>query len=480
MGVVLVGTFVVVLDTTVVNLGLASMQREFGTIEGVEWVVTAYLAAVGVTQMATGWASDRFGRKSTFIFALATFTLASLLCAMATTLPLLVGARVLQGVGGGLLMPVAMAMIYELFEPDERGKALGYFGIALMAAPAIGPVLGGGLVSSAGWRWLFVINIPIGLVGIPIARRLLRDTGYREARPFDRLGFALGGGGIAVLMVSFSLAAGSSWTDPKVLGLLLVSLALLAWFARHALTHAQPLVDLRLFTNRVFAIGMAVVGLAAIAQYTRLVYIPLQLGTVRDIDELKIGLVMLPSALGIAATMPFGGKMVDRMGARVPVTIGITILGLSFVGLAMLTADTPLLVISAILCLGGIGSGFCMMAPNIQAMNAVKASQVSQATGLSSVTRQVAAAIGTAVVASMFATWRPDGAPATVPAADAMVAYRNVFLVAVGLLAVILVIAQFLPGKVKALALQADRRAEMNAMGGAHELDVEHVVHEVA
>lgn len=479
MGVVLFGTFVVVLDTTVVNLGLPALQREFGTVEGVEWVVTAYLAAVGVTQMATGWVSDRYGRKSTFIFALATFTAASLLCAVSATLPMLVGARVLQGVGGGLLMPVGMAMIYELFEPEERGRALGYFGIAVMAAPAIGPVLGGGLVASVGWRWLFVINIPIGLVGIPVAMKLLRDTGFREVRPLDSWGLALGGSGIAALMVAFSLAGVSGWRDPFVLALGAAAVVLLTVFARHALTHPQPLVDLRIFANPVFAIGMVVLGLSAIAQYTRLVYIPLELGTVREIDELRIGLVMLPSALGIACTMPLGGRMVDRVGARWPVTLGISILAVSFVGLAMLTPTTPLVVIAGILLVGGIGSGFAMMAPNIQAMNAVRASQVSQATGLSSVTRQVAAAIGTAVIAAMFATWRPDGDPSTVPAADSLEAYRSVFLVAVGILVAILVIAQFLPGREKALALQAERRAEMAESGSAAAV-ADHAVHEVA
>ena len=169
MGVVLFGTFMVVLDTTVVNLGLPALQEDFGTVEGIEWVVTAYLASVGVAQMLSGWSADRFGRKAMFMFSLALFTGASVLCALAPGLGVLIVARVLQGIAGGLMMPVAMAMIYELFEPHERGKALGYFGIAVMAAPAIGPVLGGSLVSSLSWRWLFLINVPIGVVGFHAA-----------------------------------------------------------------------------------------------------------------------------------------------------------------------------------------------------------------------------------------------------------------------------------------------------------------------
>lgn len=462
MGVVLFGTFMVVLDTTVVNLGLPSLQRDFDTVVGIEWVVTAYLAAVGVTQMCTGWASDRFGRKAAFVFALVTFTLASALCSVSVNLEMLVAARVLQGVGGGLLMPVAMAMIYELFEPEERGRALGYFGIAVMAAPAIGPVLGGGLVSSAGWRWLFLINLPIGIVGIPVAVRLLRDTGFREARPLDRVGLALSGSGIALLMIGFARGGSGGWGSPSTLAMVAFSVVLLGLFGRHVLRTRFPLVDLRIFANPVFAVGMAVMALTAVAQFTRLVYVPLELGTLRGVDELQIGLVMLPSALGIAAMMPVGGRMVDRIGARVPVTIGISVLAVSFVGLASLTATTPLWMVAGVLALGGLGSGLAMMAPNIQAMNAVPASQVSQATGLSSVTRQVSAAVGTAVIASLFALARPDGAPGSVVADEALGPYRMVFLVAVGVLVVVLVVAQRLPGRTRALALQAERRAELD------------------
>lgn len=462
MGVVLFGAFLVVLDTTVVNLGLPSLQAEFGTIEGIEWVVTAYLAAVGVAQMCTGWIADRFGRKSAFIWSLGLFTAAPVLCAASVSLPMLIGARVLQGVGGGLLMPVAMAMIYELFEPEERGKALGYFGIAIMAAPAIGPVLGGSLVSSFGWRWLFLINVPIGVVGVPVAVRLLRDTGFREARPFDRTGLALSGTGLALFMVSFAEGGLRGWGDPWVVAMFAVSVVLLVAFVRHVLRVDHPLVDLRIFANPVFAIGMTALGLLAVVQYSRLVYIPLELGTVRGIDAFHIGLVMLPSVLGIAATMPIGGRLTDRMGARVPVSIGLVVLAASFVGLVLITVDTSLVTIAAILFAGGLGSGLCMMSPSIVAMNSVKTSQVSQASGLSNVSRQVSAAVGTAVLAGIFAAVRPDAAPGAA-VTDVLTPYRTVFTIGIVLLAVCLVVTQFLPGKAKALELQRQRRQEMEA-----------------
>lgn len=460
MGVVVFGTFMVVLDTTVVNLGLPALQREFHTIDGVEWVVTAYLAAVGVAQMLSGWAADRYGKKLAFIGALAIFTCGSVLCAASPTLPLLVAARVVQGLGGGLMLPVGMATIYELFAPTERGRALGYFGIALMAAPAIGPVLGGGLVESVGWRWLFLINVPIGLASIPVAIRLLRDTGFREVRPLDRAGLFLSGAALALLFVGLSRGGTNGWAAPGVAALVGSGAALLAAFIRHALRTPQPLVQMRMLANPVFAIGMVSAALMTIVQFSRLVYIPLELGSARGISELHIGLVMLPSALGVAATLPIGGRLTDRVGARLPASIGLALLAVSFWQLAHLQTDTALPFVAAVLFVGGLGAGLAMMAPNIVAMNSVPTRQVSQAAGLSSVTRQLSAAVGVAVLAAVYATIRPVGAPTGIATEPEIRAYNEIFLVAFGVILVAFVVAQFLPGKVKALALQEARRAE--------------------
>jgi EmrB/QacA subfamily drug resistance transporter len=458
MGVVLFGTFMVVLDTTVVNLALPALQAEFGSIEGVEWVVTAYLATVGVAQMLSGWAGDRFGRRNVFITALTTFTVGSFLCALSPTLGVLIGARVVQGVGGGMLMPVGMAMIYELFDPEERGKALGYFGIAVMAAPAIGPVLGGGLVESVGWRWIFLINVPIGMVGIPVAARLLHQSGFRERRPLDVTGLLLSSGGILLLLVALSTGGMHGWADPTTVAMLAGAVVLLVAFGVHALRSDHPLVDVRILGIPVFAVGMACLGLLAVAQYTRLVYIPLELGAARGISELDIGLLMLPSALGMAVTMPVGGRMADRIGARVPVSVGIALLAVSFWPLGNLHPDSSLVWISVWLFVGGLGSGLAMMAPNIVALNAVPGRLVSQASALSSTVRQMSAAVGTSLMAALFATIRPPSAGAG--PAEQIEAYNTLFLVAGALLVVLLVVAQFLPGRARALELQAARRAE--------------------
>ncbi|MGI9576585.1 MAG: MDR family MFS transporter [Microthrixaceae bacterium] len=460
MGVVLFGTFMVVLDTTVVNLGLPSMQRDFGTVDGVEWVVTAYLAAVGIAHMSSGWVADHFGRKQAFIAAMWVFIVGSVLCAAAPSLEVLVAARVVQGIGGGVLLPVAVSTIYELFEPDERGRAMGIYGIAVMVAPAVGPVLGGGLVQAGGWRWLFIINIPIGLVAVPVAMRYLRDSGFRNDRPLDVWGLLLSGIGMALLLVGLSLGGINGWDRPVVIVALVASAVVLVVFCLHALRTPHPLVDMRILTRRVFAVGMVALGLLSVVQYSRLVYVPLELGSARGVSELQIGLIMLPSAIGIAVMMPLGGRMADKVGARLPVIIGVVLLLASFWPLAHLSTDTSLVTISAILFLGGLGSGLALMAPNILAMNSVPMKEVSQASGLSAVSRQLSAAVGTAILAAVFATIRPPGSPDSSNAAAYIDSYNTVFMIGFGVLVALLAVSMFLPGKSVARRLQQERSAE--------------------
>jgi DHA2 family multidrug resistance protein len=461
MAVILIGTFMVILDTSIVNVALPQIGSSLHSLAGVDWIVTAYLLAVGVSIMATGWLADHYGKKQVFVVSLTIFTLGSLLCACAPSLPLLVLARVVQGLGGGALMPLGMAMIYELFEPQDRGLALGMWGVAAMAAPTIGPVLGGFLVTGVDWRVLFVINIPIGLVGIPAAARLLRDVGGRDNRPLDVTGLATSAAALVLILLALSEAPTWGWTSPVFLAMVGAGLALLAVWIVRSLRIASPLIELRMFAIPAFTLTMVVVWLITISQFARLVFVPLEFETLRGASALSVGLMLTPSALGVALTMPIGGRLADRIGARIPVTVGLAVTALSFWPLGHLGVDTPMWAVSAWLFLGGLGVGLALMPNTVIAMNSVHGRYVAQASAVRSLNRQIAGALGTAALASLLASRIGGiGAHAGQPVPSAVAGYNDLFIVAMFVTLAALGCAVGLPGKRAARALQEERRRE--------------------
>jgi DHA2 family multidrug resistance protein len=461
MAVILIGTFMVILDTSIVNVALPQIGSDFHSVSAVDWIVTSYLLAVGVSIMATGWLADHFGKKRVFVVSLAVFTAGSSLCAVAPSLTLLVAARVVQGLGGGALMPLGMAMIYELFEPQDRGMALGIWGVAAMAAPAVGPVLGGFLVTSVDWRVLFVINVPIGLVGVPAAATLLRDLGARDARPLDVRGLLASAVGLTLLLLALSEAPTWGWSSAAFLGSLATGVALLTWWVLRSLHVPAPLIELRMFAIPAFTLTMVIVWLVTISQFARLIFIPLEFETLRGSSALSVGLMLTPSALGVALTMPIGGRLADRIGARVPVTIGLAITAFSFWPLGHLHIDTPPEVVAAWLFVGGFGVGLALMPNTVIAMNSVHGRYVAQASSVRSLNRQIAAALGTAVLASILASRiGPIGSHAGRPTPHLLAGYNDLFLIAMFVTIAAFVCAFWLPGKWAARALQEERRRE--------------------
>jgi DHA2 family multidrug resistance protein len=472
MAVILIGTFMVILDTSIVNVALPQIGADFESVSAVDWIVTSYLLAVGVSIMATGWLADHFGKKHVFVVSLAIFTLGSFLCTISPTLELLVGARVLQGLGGGALMPLGMAMIYELFEPQDRGMALGVWGVAAMAAPAVGPVLGGFLVTTVNWRLLFLINVPIGIVGVPAAARLLRDVGARDDRSLDVPGLTASAVGLVLVLLALSEAPEWGWTSTEFVVSIVVGLALLATWIVRSLHIRTPLIELRMFAIPAFTLTMVIVWLVTISQYARLVFIPLEFETLRGFDALSVGLMLTPAALGVAITMPIGGRLADRIGARVPVSIGLAITALSFWPLGHLHADTSEVVVGTWLFVGGLGVGLSMMPNTVIAMNSVHGRYVAQASAVRSLNRQIAASLGTAVLASILASRiGAIGSHAGKPTPHALAGYNDLFLIAMFLTVASMVCALWLPGKRGAKALQEERRRDGPLVGFVAEFD---------
>ncbi len=459
MGVVLIGTFMVILDTTIVNVALPQIGIALHRADGIEWIVTAYLLAVGVAQPPTGWLADRFGRKRLFIVSLLLFSFGSLLAALSPNLPLLIVSRVIQGLGGGALMPVGMAMIYELFPADRRGTALGIWGVAAMAGPAFGPVIGGYLATTVSWHWLFLINVPIGGIAVAAAVRLFRDTGYRERRRFDGVGLGLVTVGLVLCLYAFARASDWGWASGSTVGMLSVGGAFFVAFVSWERRVEHPAIDIAMFAVPIFSLTLAVIATAVVVQYGILVFLPLELETVRGLSALRVGTMLVPMAIGAAITFPLGGRLTDRIGPRLPVMVGLTLLGTSAWILGHTSVDSATWIIEVAVLTQGLGFGFSMMPNSVTGLNALPQRFVAQATAVRQLNTRVAASFGVAVLATIVAT-QMGGEVSSAGTASAQSAYGTVFVIATGVAAVGVVLGAFLPNSERNRELQTERAEE--------------------
>ena len=399
LGVVLIGTLIVALDSTIVAIALPQIGRALDAGQSVQWVVTANLLAVAVSMPAAGWIANRLGAKRVFLTSLALFSLASLAAALAPSLGALIVARALQGLCAGIINPISMTIVLDLFAPTERGRAIGVWGLVAMTAPAVGPTLGGYLVTSVSWHWLFLPNVPLGIAGAIAGRRLLADSPPRPRTSLDVVGLLLGASGLALFLFTLAQSRRWGWAEPITVSFLAVSVVLLGAFTRHALRTANPLLDLRLARNPVFGASLLVIALATVPQYARAVFVPLQFQQLRGYSALKVGAMLTPSAVMTALSMAIGGRLVDRMGARGPAIAGCTLMLIGTAGNAFITVTTSVAWITASLAVQGFGVGLVMIPITVVGLNALPDVALPQASTLRSLTNQAGAAT---VVAFLF------------------------------------------------------------------------------
>ncbi|MEA3217865.1 MAG: hypothetical protein QOJ19_4021 [Acidimicrobiia bacterium] len=448
MSVVMIGTIMVVLDSTIVNVALPQIASDLHAGSGVEWIVSSYLLAVAVSQPASGWLADRFGRKAIFLLSLTSFTVASLLAALSPSLSVLIACRILQGFGGGALLPVGMAMVLELFPRERHGRAMSTYGVAAMTAPAIGPTLGGWLVTAVSWHWLFLINVPIGAVGLLLGLRWLPQVGHYERRRFDALGLALGGSGLALVVLGLSEANGWGWASPSAVICILSGVVLLALFIPHELRNAAPLIDLSIFRRGAFSLAMGATFFITCAQFTRLVFIPLELESVRGYSALAVGILLGPSAIVTALAMTIGGRLVDSIGSRLPVMFGISTMAVAVFALGNLTLTTPLWVIGALLCLQGLGMGIGMSPLMVAGMSDLPPNQVARGSAVRSLTNQISGAFAVAALGALVAARMGT---ATTPT-HAVASYNSAFIASSLSLLIALALASRLPSGARVFA----------------------------
>jgi EmrB/QacA subfamily drug resistance transporter len=398
--------FMVGLDVTAVNVALPAIGDQLDAeLSWLQWSVSAYTVVMASLLLFAGSAADRFGRRRTLTIGLSVFTAASVLCSLAPTIELLVAARVLQGVGASMLNPVAMSIITNTFtDPRERAQAVGVWGAVFGASMALGPIFGGVLVSSAGWEWIFLINVPLGLTAIALLHRFVPESKAPTPRRFDPVGQAL----VVVLLASVTYgiieAPSAGWTSPSILaafaatGISLVSLLL------YEPRRQDPLIDLRFFRSIPFSSSIAL-AVAAFASFGGFLFLnTLYLQDVRDVSPIEAGLAIVPIALMTVVFSPVSGRMVGRGGPRKPLMIAGLSLFLGSCMLVELGPTTPFAWLVAAYVVFGIGIGFVNAPITNAAVSGMPAAQAGVAAAVATTSRQFGQAIGVALVGAIAAS----------------------------------------------------------------------------
>lgn len=395
--VALIGVFISVLSSSIINVANASIMAVFNTdTAGVQWVSTAYTLAMAMIIPMSGWLGDKFGLKRLYVLSLAVFVAGSVLCAVAWSLESLIVARIIQAVGGGILSPVVTAMVYRLVPRKEIGGAMGILGMAILVAPAVGPTLGGWLVQYVSWRWIFVLNLPIGILGLLLAVLLLPEFRRDPAGKFDLPGAVTAALGFAGLLYVLSKGSSWGWTSEATVLLFVASVGLLVLFVLIELFSPSPLLDMKVFAVPSFTLANLIFALINIAMFAGLFYVPLFLQAIMGLGPLQVGMVMLPGALVSAVMMPIAGKLFDRFGPLFSVVGGLLFLAYCtwlFTGLAVETSQTTVMLW---LVLRSVALGLCSMPAQTAAMGDIPTPLISRASAVVNLVRNVASSFGVA------------------------------------------------------------------------------------
>lgn len=401
---VMFGLFMIILDSTIVNIAFPTLRSEFGaTLADAQWVISIYVLALGITTPVAGFLADRFHIKRMYLLGLAIFAFGSLLCGIAPSLPLLIAARALQGFGGGIAQPLGPAQLYRAFPPKEQGTAFGILGIALVVAPALGPILGGWLVDINLWRAIFFINVPIGIIAVIWGSLSLPDhrTGHHPL--FDPLGLLTAVIGFGAVLYAASVAEVSGWTGLATVGLLALGMLTLIVHAIIELRVVkEPLMTLRLFTNRVFLNASLVGYVATVALFGAEFLMPLYLQSFRGRTALEAGVILLGVAATSAIATPLAGRLYDKIGPRTIMVVGFAILCVNTYQLALLQATTSMAYIVFLLALRGLAVGLTLQTSYVTAMSSIPLDQLPRGSSLLNSSRFVVQAIAVASLATIL------------------------------------------------------------------------------
>ncbi|MGB3735808.1 MAG: MDR family MFS transporter [Ilumatobacter sp.] len=435
MVVYIVGLFMTIIDGTIVNVALPTLAREFDVSStDIEWVSVAYLLALAATIPAAGWLGDRFGTKRMFIIALAVFVIASGLCGAAPSLATLVVFRILQGLGAGLITPIGSAMLFRAFPLEQRSTAtVGVLSVAVVA-PAIGPVLGGILVDNTSWRWIFLVNLPIGVVGLALAALWLREERLESGTRLDLRGLLLSATGVTLLIYTLSTGPENGWLSLATLGTGLIGATAIAALIAVELRIDDPMLQLRLFANRLFRQVNIAASMVYAGFFGWIFVLPLYMQTLRGLSATQSGLVQAPQAAAVFIVSNLLGKRVYRLvGPRRLMIVGSAATAIFTGGFVFADLETPLLLIAAGAFLRGAAVGMVFVSIQTAVYASISNDQTARATSVFNTQRQIAFAGGVALAASVIAAKISSVGGDDAPAIDRLPAYQWGFL-AMGLI----------------------------------------------
>ncbi|HLW60273.1 MAG TPA: DHA2 family efflux MFS transporter permease subunit [bacterium] len=403
---ILLGSIMATIDTSVVNIALIHMQATFGaTIQDVTWVTTSYLITVALVMPLTAWLSSVVGRKRMYMFSVIIFTGASALCGFSRTLGQLIAFRVLQGLGGGALQPVAQAIMRETFPLREQAQAMGFFGMVVLLGPALGPTLGGYLVDNYSWPWIFFVNLPVGALSLFMVSQFIVDPSYMRARGLqkvDAVGIGLLVVGLTTLLTMLEQGERDGWFgSPFILGLATAAAVTLAAFIVWELMIPAPVVNLRILKDTSFAAGTLIIGVLGVALFGGLILLPLFLQNLLGYDATQSGLALMPRSLVMVAMMPIAGALYNRLGVYIMAPIGLLLAAASTFLMARFTLDTGPVQILIPQLGQGLAFAFIFVSISTTALSTIPRHQMQAATGLYNLVRQLGGSLGTAVVVTL-------------------------------------------------------------------------------
>ncbi|GMK39689.1 MFS transporter [Paenibacillus sp. CCS19] len=401
---IIVGIFMVILDSTAMNVALPVLSDDFGrTLLDVQWTVTGYALAQAAVIPLAGWMSDKFGAKQIFIISLLLFTIGSVLCAQANTLEQLIVFRVLQGLGGGMVLPIAFAMTFRMSPPEKAGSIMGMMGFPILMAPALGPMLAGYLVDYVNWQWIFLINLPIGIIGLALAFWQLPKLPKQASTSLDMLGIILGP--LAFAGLSYGLSEGGvSWSSDKtIIGLAGGAVALVLFIIVELTRKQQPLLELRVFRSALFTRGIVVQWVMQFTMFGIIFMIPYFMQKLMGMDAFHAGMWTLPQALAAATFMPIGGRLYDRIGARPLLFVGLLLVSAGAYLIAQIDSDQSPWAFLVPRILLGAGFGMSFIPLNTYLIQSAPPSLVSRVTSLTSATQQVITSFSVAGLTTIIA-----------------------------------------------------------------------------